>query len=173
MEHLISEVYDKANPVNPQSARMTVHYTLKFNKAKVVADAVKDVYRELLSSKDKALQNNGNNDKKPMSTGNTYIFGGDSDSSEGKRTQVTFNGRLSVGVDEHSNTLLVSTDGQNLMENVMRLITALDESAKPSVTSMRVVQLGPGMTSNDFAQGIRQQAPGTARRRMGFSRTSK
>ena len=49
-----------------------------------------------------------------------------------------------VGVDETSNTLLVSAEGENLMENVKQMIETLDEAAKP-LSSVSVVKLQGGV----------------------------
>src|SRR5205085_8009617 len=49
IEDLI-KLYDQPDPINSKTARVTVTFTLKYSKAKAVADAVKDVYRDLLSS---------------------------------------------------------------------------------------------------------------------------
>jgi hypothetical protein len=143
----LMKIYDKSTPPDPQAGRHTRPVTLKYNKAKIVAEAVKEVFRELLSTKDRALQNP--NEKKAPSMGTTIFYDApsSSDTTE-KRTQVTFNGRLSIGIDEHSNTLLVSTDGGDLMRRVMDLITALDEASKPARTQLKVVQLGAGMSDS-------------------------
>jgi len=154
IEELI-RVYDKPDPVNAQSARVTTVFTMKYAKALVVADAVKDVYRDLLSSNDKALQGNQQEDKKRPTAGPTYIINeGSADSGEEKRTQVSFKGKLSLGVDEYSNTLLVSTEGENLMQAVAKLIEALDESAKPVQTNLRVVRLGATMDSSQVRAAL-------------------
>ncbi len=132
IEQLI-KIYDQPEPMDSRAARMTKTFQLKYSKAKVVGDTVKDVYRDLLSSNDKALQQQQGGDqknKRPESQ-NTYItnFGGGED--EGKPTEVRFKGKLSIGTDELSNTLVVSTEGENLMNNVERLIESLDNGRAP------------------------------------------
>ena len=67
---------------------------LKFSKAKAVADAVKDVYRDLLSANDKALQANQKRPERQV----TYVFNA-GDSGTDQKTP-TFKGLLSIGVDE-------------------------------------------------------------------------
>ena len=139
IEDLI-EVYDQPEPTNTASARVSMAFPILHSKASIIADAIKDVYRDLLSSNDKALQNNNNPEKKNReSQATTYIFG-DSGGGEPDRTQVRFKGKLSIGIDDVSNTLVVSAEGENLMNNVAELIKTLDEAAKP-LANYSIVQL--------------------------------
>ncbi|MCU0978017.1 MAG: hypothetical protein MUF25_02500 [Pirellulaceae bacterium] len=137
IEELI-RLWDTAPPSDTQSARMTAVFPIRYSKAETVAETVKEVYVDLLSSNDKALQK-GRDDKRPGNQ-TTYIFGESGSGEPDRRTQVSFKGKLSIGVDSVSNTLLVSTEGQNLMENVSKMIEALDEAAKP-VSEVEVVTL--------------------------------
>ena len=124
------ELYDQPEPTNAKAARVTTVVPVKWSKAQVIAEAVKDVYRDLLSSLDKALAQSPDQKQKPASQ-NTYIFGGeDEEGGKEKKTQVTFKGKLSIGVDELSNTLLVSAEGENLLANVTKMIRLLDEAAR-------------------------------------------
>ncbi len=149
IEDLI-EVYDQPEPTSSQSARVSQSFALQYSKATIVANAIKDVYRDLLSSNDKALQTNNPESKNRESREATYIFGG-AGGDEPERTQVKFKGKLSIGVDEISNTLLVSAEGENLMLNVAQMIETLDEAAKP-LSSYSVVHL-KGSTN---AERVRQ-----------------
>ena len=57
IEELV-QIYDQPPPTDTQSVRKTELIHLKYSKAKVVADTIKDVYRDLLSANDKALAEN-------------------------------------------------------------------------------------------------------------------
>ena len=137
IEELV-RLWDTPPPSDTQSARMTAVFPIRYSKAETIAETVKEVYVDLLSSNDKALQK-GRDDKRP-SNQTTYIFGESGSGEPDRRTQVSFKGKLSIGIDAVSNTLLVSTEGQNLMENVSKMIEALDEAAKP-VSQVEVVTL--------------------------------
>ena len=50
--------YDKPEPTDAQSVRKRQTFTLHYSKAKVIAETIKDVYRDLLSANDKALATN-------------------------------------------------------------------------------------------------------------------
>lgn len=51
-----------------------------------------------------------------------------------------FKGLLSIGVDELSNTLVVSAT-ESLLQNVGQMIESLDNAARPTVPSMQVLQV--------------------------------
>ncbi len=138
IEDLI-EVYDQPEPTNSQSARVSTVFPIRYSKASIIAAAIKDVYRDLLSSNDKALQSNNPEKKNRESREQTFIFGSSS-SGEPERTQVTFKGKLSIGIDEVSNTLLVSTEGENLMKIVGEMINSLDRAAE-TLSNFSVVHL--------------------------------
>jgi len=148
IEELV-RLWDTPPPSDTQSARLTAVFAIRYSKAETIAETLKEVYLDLLSSNDKALQRN--RDDKRTGSQTTYIFGDGGNNEPDRRTQVSFKGKLSIGVDVLSNTLLVSTEGQNLMDNVSKMIEALDEAAKP-VSEVRVLTLN----GNVNAQRVRQ-----------------
>ncbi|MBM4091642.1 MAG: hypothetical protein FJ276_19775 [Planctomycetes bacterium] len=142
------ELYDVPEPVNVQNARITRLFPIRFSRASVVADTVKDAYRDLLSDNDKALQQNrpgGPPERGFGGSGMSFIAGfGVAEGGESKdRTSVRFKGKLSIGVDDITNTLLVSTEGENLMRVVAQMIDELDEAARP-VSNVSVIALQRG-----------------------------
>jgi type II secretory pathway component GspD/PulD (secretin) len=135
IKSLIDE-YDKPQESDSQSARLTKYFPVRYSKASTVAETIKEVYRDLLSANDKALQSNQKNQKKPnVDRIYTYIDGG----SDDKHTRVRFKGLLSIGVDPLSNSLIVSAP-ENLMNNVTTMIEVLDEAAMPS-SNVQVVKI--------------------------------
>src|SRR5690606_7373159 len=115
------ELYDIPEPMNAQTARVTKLFHVKYSKAVVIAETIKDAYRDLLSSNDKALQGaqqQQQNNRPEATIIRNYgpQIGGDADNSnQEKRTQITFKGKLSIGIDEITNTLLVSAEGESLL----------------------------------------------------------
>ena len=144
IEELI-EVYDLPESNDPRAIRVTRIFGLKYSQASVISDTVKSVYRDLLSSSDPALQPKGDDKQPPQSQGpsTSYIFGrSNTDTTkkdEPKETPIRFKGLLSIGVDEISNSLVVSS-ASGLMEDISQLIESLDKAAKPS-TKFEVMQL--------------------------------
>ena len=132
------EVYDKPTPSDAQTARVSAVFPIRYSKAEAIAETIKDVYRDLLSANDKALsQNPEQRNRMPNQT--TYIFneGGE---NEPERTQIAFKGKLSIGVDAVTNTLIVSAEGETLMKSVSEMIKTLDEAGKP-LSSVSVIPL--------------------------------
>lgn len=125
------DLFDREDPPDMRSARRTQIFRVRYSKASIIADAIKDVYRDLLSETDKALEKYNQN--KEQRTGAersyTYIYGDNGNTDE--RTQVKFKGLLSIGVDDLSNTLVVSAQ-DNILNNVSQMIESLDEAARPT-----------------------------------------
>lgn len=141
IEELI-EAFDVPAESDSMAVRKTQIFPLRFSKAKVVADAIKDVYRDLLSENDKALANQQKkDDQRPVERTVTYLYdppaAGD---SQAPPSPVKFKGLLSIGVDELSNTLVVSAT-EGLLENIGQMIDSLDDAARPTVPSMQVLQV--------------------------------
>jgi hypothetical protein len=157
IEELIT-LYDRVEPPDSRMARMTTVFTLRYSKAKIVGETVKDVYRDLLSSNDKALQQQqggDQNQKNSKRAENVYItnFGGE-EGEDPRGTQVRFKGKLSIGIDELSNTLVVSTEGENLMNNVAKMIESLDQAAKPALNHVEVMNVKGTMDTREVRRAL-------------------
>lgn len=163
IEELI-ELYDQPEPSTSQSSRVSSVYQVRFSKASTIAEAVKDVYRDLLSSNDKALaqqQQQGQNGEQRPTRSTTYILGGTDERQE--KTQVTFKGKLSLGVDDLSNTLVISTEGESLMEIITQMVRSLDEAARPTST-VQVVRTRNGLNPAHLHQVLAQMFDPSAAR---------
>ena len=143
------DLYDKQQD-DSQSVRKTETVHLEYSKAKVVAETVKDVYRDLLSSNDKALQGAKSDDR---NSGRMFIYEFSS-GDDGKKDQKMpkFKGQLSIGIDELSNSLVVSAPAY-LFDQVHKMITDLDQAAAPTST-IKVIKLGQGVTSQQAREAL-------------------
>jgi len=129
VEDLI-ELYDQPPTTDSESTRRTEVFPIRYSKAEVVAETVKEVYRDLLSERDKSL--GGRKEKDRQEPRPTYFYGPATSGDEGAdRKMPRWKGYLSIGVDELSNTLIVSAP-EFLFRDVERLIKQLDESARPT-----------------------------------------
>ena len=139
IEELI-EIYDRPQSTEARSIRKTQIFKIQYSKAKVIADALKEVYRDLLSENDKALQEGKGNKKedRPAERSYTYIYGGGGEGEE-QEEPIKFKGLLSIGVDETSNILIISAT-EGLLNNVSQIIESLDQAAQPN-SSFKVVQV--------------------------------
>ncbi len=145
IEDLITNVYDiPPGAADAKAIRKTQVFKIRYSKARIVADAIKDVYRDLLSDNDKALAeaNNNRKDTRPSGPSYTYVFsdGEEDGASKKPETPVKFKGLLSIGVDELANNLIVSAP-ETLLENIAPAIEELDQAAKSTVTTVRVRRL--------------------------------
>lgn len=154
------KLYDVPEPVNAQNARVTKLFHVKYSKATVIAETIKDAYRDLLSSNDKALQNQQQqqNNRPEATIIRNYgpqLGGNEGDQDREKRTQMTFKGKLSIGIDEVTNTLLVSAEGDSLLNLIGDMIEQLDQAAQPE-ERVRVVQLGGDIDPQRLTETLRR-----------------
>ena len=142
IEELIA-IYDRPQSSEPHAIRKTKIFQLQYTKAPVIAEAIKDVYRDLLSENDRALQQNqqGKEKDRPSDRGVTYIYGnsGGDDGDAAQESRIKFKGQLSIGVDSVSNILIVSAAG-GLLDNIGQIIESLDAAAKPN-SAVQVIQV--------------------------------
>lgn len=92
---------------------------VKYSKAESIAASLKETFRDLLSANDKAFQEGDDGESKRDS-------GGDS----GGGFSFAYKGKLSIGVDVVTNSILVSAEGQTLSKIVLDLIKELDDQAR-------------------------------------------
>lgn len=144
------EFYDSPEPVDSDTARVTQTIPVRYSKARTICDALKDVYRDLLSEKDRAFADK-REQQGPREVYN-YIRGSSQDTESKLEKSPKFKGMLSIGVDEHSNTLIVSAPSF-LFVSVAEMIRRLDEAARP-VETVRVIKLGPGVNAAQVQEAI-------------------
>lgn len=134
------DVYDRQSASDPQALRRTEIFQLQYSRAPAIAETIKQVYRDLLSANDPALQN-PNQQKPPEEPKFTYIMGraNTEEKSDSPAQPIKFKGLLSVGVDENSNSVIISST-EGLMREIRGLIERLDLAAKPSNT-VQVLQV--------------------------------
>ena len=144
------DIYDQ--PVG-EVTRKTEIVPVKYSKAQDVATALKEVYRDLLSSKDKEFQDQRNGDRRGR-TETYYRFFGGSGSSDNKKAPVkmAFEGALSVGVDVVSNALIISAE-EEIFNNVKALVTQLDERAKPN-TVVQVYEVQGSLSAPELQKAL-------------------
>jgi hypothetical protein len=134
-------MYDNPKPTTTRPSRVTQVFSIKHSRASVIAEVLKDVYRDLLSNKDKAMESY--NQSKSQGKGQrgyiSYDFGEHDD--DGKMSQGRFSGSLSLGIDDSTNTLLVSCASQNMMLNIQQIVTTLDSAAVPAAQTFQVLQI--------------------------------
>jgi type II secretory pathway component GspD/PulD (secretin) len=140
------KVYDRAQPMDAKSVRRTETVHLRYSQAKAVADTIKDVYRDLLSSNDKALAGQQEQRRERF-----IRFSFDDEGTSQKAPN--YKGLLSIGIDEVSNTLILSAPAY-LLDEVGKMAKELDEAAKPVAESVSVVKISPGLSAAQLEESI-------------------
>ena len=128
------DLYDQPESQDADLQRKTEIYEMRYSRAEAVAEVVKEVFRDLLSSNDKAFtreRRDGEGRNGAVSYGTNYV------------TRIPqFRGLLSIGVEDTSNTLVVSAPTY-LIGDVMQLIRDVDErSAGHKVQVLQVNGVG-------------------------------
>lgn len=147
------KIYDQPPSEDSVTRRRTDIVPIRYSNAQDIGTAIKEVYRDLLSSKDKEFQAGGREgDDGGRSRSERFsFFGGSSSSSSQKKStpmKMSFEGALSIGVDEISNSLIISAD-DTIWENVRDLAVSLDEKAKPD-TVVQVHELRSSLKATDL-----------------------
>jgi hypothetical protein len=149
IERLVA-LWDVPDKVDDSRVRYTQIVAIKYSRAELIVETMKEAFRDLLSSNDKAFEKK--NDR----------GGGESGESAGDTSSVTseggmnfsFSGRLSFGVDKVTNSILVSCEKQ-LLELLVSTIERLDEAAKPSANiEVHEVELGGNESLKKALQAI-------------------
>jgi type II secretory pathway component GspD/PulD (secretin) len=164
IESLI-KLYDGEDVPDSKSVRHTKLVNLRYAKAAEVAEVVKDVYRDLLSPNDKALQRNVGQPQQQQREGGfrspsaSYL----SDDPAASQNIPRFKGMLSIGIDERANGLAVSAP-QILLADVLKMVDRLDEAAKPTRAVVRIMKLRqPGSAAHiERALGPAKPAAGNS-----------
>ncbi|WP_242631838.1 secretin N-terminal domain-containing protein [Rubripirellula amarantea] len=165
------ELWDVPEPVNKRKTRFTKLVEIKYGKAEKIAETVKEAYRDLLSSNDKTFVGGGGaGGGRPGGKGNDVAKsrGGsgtgleDSQSgSEGGGADFSFKGKLSLGIDSVGNTLLVSAEGEPLLDLVANMIGQLDDASRPQ-GDVKIVKLSGDINSDSLENALKALKGGSS-----------
>jgi len=144
------EIYDRPVGADSAATRRTEAIKIRYSQATDIATALKEVYRDLLSSKDKEFQGKDGQGKARNETYYRFYSGPPEDGNKKpSAVKVAFEGALSIGVDEISNTLIISAQ-EDVWDSVRQIVQSLDEAAKPN-TVVHVHEIS-GMISSTKLQ---------------------
>lgn len=156
IEELI-RLWDVPETVNPRRVRYTKLVHIQYGNAAKIAETVKDAYRDLLSSNDKAFQAGGGGKRGgAQNASNRESGSGLEDSESGKDgggQDFSFNGKLSMGVDEVGNTLLISAEGESLLDLIAEMVDKLDVAAKPG-GDVEIINLSGGVSAEAVQRAL-------------------
>ena len=124
------ELYDRPHPVDKDMARQQRVIIVRNVKAEQAAETLKEVYRDLLSSNDKAFDARQINSRDPgLRIGYAYST----------RKEAQYQGQLSIGVDAKQNAVIVSAPGY-LIKEVESLLEKLDGATGERSVVVRAVK---------------------------------
>ena len=148
IESLI-KLWDIPQKTNKSKLRYTKLVHVEHSKANSIVDAIKDAYRDLLSTNDKAFE------KKGGAEGGSESKHDDSSNSVSASGGMSYNftGRLSMGIEPLTNSIIVSAEGEDLLKLVTDMIKELDVAAQPS-GAVQMIQLG-GTNSAAMEQALK------------------
>jgi len=158
------ELWDVPEPVNKRKTRFTRLVKIEYGMADKIAETVKEAYRDLLSSNDKAFSggrgqnqpggNNGGGEATKSRDGNGSGLQNTESGQDGGGADFSFKGKLSLGVDSVGNTLLVSAEGEPLLELVTDMIKQLDQAARPQGV-VEVLRISGGISGESLQNALR------------------
>jgi type II secretory pathway component GspD/PulD (secretin) len=163
IERLI-DAYDQPAAEDAAMERVTQPIKIKYSRASTIATAVKEVFRDLLSSKDKEFDaKDGKGGTTSSGSGVTILsYSRNNNQNDQKKSaplKVGFQGALSLGADDVSNIVLVSAQ-KEVFDGVVEMIRQLDEEAAPK-TTVQVHRLS-GSVRAEYLQKALDEAVGTA-----------
>lgn len=146
------EIYDQPLAEDAVHQRKTEIVQVKYSRADDIATAVKDVYRDLLSSKDKEFQTRDGNQRGNRRQEIYYRFPGMSENNKSAPVKMAFEGALSIGVDSISNSLIISAEEQ-IFDGIKQLVMTLDNEALPE-TVVQVQRITGSGTAEELQQAL-------------------
>ena len=135
-------------------ARRTATVKIEYSKASTIVAAVKEVYRDMLSKRDKEFDTAEQKARANTKDYLTTIRFKDPDGS-GRATDPTFigfDGVLSLGADDTANVVIVSAS-EEIFDSVVATVRALDDEARPK-TAVQVRQLSGGVASAELRRAL-------------------
>ncbi|WP_231617734.1 secretin N-terminal domain-containing protein [Novipirellula aureliae] len=157
-------LWDVEALANNRRARFTKLVQIHHGNAKRIAETVKEAYRDLLSSNDKTFQGGGgaggeqaqraqkNAARNRSGSGSELVAseGG----GNGGNADFSFKGKLSIGVDEVGNTLLISAEGEPLLNLICEMVEQLDNAALSS-GEVQVLKLSGSISSGSLQSALK------------------
>jgi type II secretory pathway component GspD/PulD (secretin) len=157
VEQLIQQ-FDRPTRKDSVELRQTAPIKVLYSRPSIIANAIKEVYRDLLSSRDKEFQNGDQKDKRGRSERVTIIDYPGASSGEGNDRpsplKISFDGALSLGPDDVSGVLIVSAQ-PGIFKDVVEMVHQLDEQAKPQ-TTVQVYRVGGSVSAEALKKTLEQ-----------------
>ena len=131
------QLWDVPDPKenDESTARFTKRIPIKYTRSELILTTVKEAYRDLLSANDKSFEK-------------------DSEEKRESSGSFSYKGKLSLGADEVSNSILVSAEGKQLFTIVCDMIEELDEAAKEAGV-IEVIAIGDKINPQSMESALK------------------
>ncbi|HBE67722.1 MAG TPA: hypothetical protein DDW52_06190, partial [Planctomycetaceae bacterium] len=137
------ELWDVPEPESEiDDSRYIQLVKIQYSTAETIANTLKEAFRDLLSANDKAFQD-GDEESKRDGGGDDGGF------------SFAYKGKLSLGVDPITNTILVNAEGRVLSELIIGTIKDLDEQAKTE-NEVGVYKMPATVNGKDVAETLKR-----------------
>ena len=141
---------------DPLPTRLTQLIKVENTQARLIGDAIKDVYRDLLTGNESPAR--GDQRDRPWPEPRySFVFNSSARSGDTSEVQAKFKGQLSIGVDDASNTLIVSAPAA-ILENVRETIESLDEAAGSETMHVKVLRVDRNVNAAEFQKRLQRIA---------------
>ncbi len=142
------ELWDVPEKVDKSTIRFTKLIKVRYSRAENIVNTIKEAYRDLLSANDKTFQDDqeGGDDQNKRGGGSQGVQG-DGFNFGGLK------GKLSLGPDALTNSILISAEGEDLMKIVEDVIRELDEAAQ-DLGSIEIYQATAGLNGNSVKNAL-------------------
>lgn len=144
------ETWDRKPSTDRVYNRRTVTMKLRYAQASNVVEALKEVYRDLLSRGDKEFDTEERKASGSLYAYLTKIHYGDGESTD--PAFIGFDGLLSLGADDEANVVIVSAR-EEVFGSVVDAIRQLDEQSRPT-QSVQVLSLANSGATEDIRRAL-------------------
>jgi hypothetical protein len=149
------EQFDKPSGTDSVEVRQTAAIKIQYSRPSIIAAAVKEVYRDLLSKRDKEFDRNDKREERSSTEHMTvinYSSGTDDNASRPTPVKIGFDGALSLGADDVSGVLIVSAQ-KALFGDIVRMVQELDKEAAPK-TTVQVHHINGNVSAKSIQQAL-------------------
>ncbi|MEM8733239.1 MAG: secretin N-terminal domain-containing protein, partial [Planctomycetota bacterium] len=142
------ELWDVPEEEDTSRIRYTKLRPVRYSRAENIVNTIKEAYRDLLSANDKTFQGGEDGDDEESKRGG----GGGGVQGDGFNFS-GLKGKLSLGPDTLTNSILISVEGKDLMEIIEDIIKQLDEAAMDQ-GKVEVLTLSGGMSGSSLKKAL-------------------
>lgn len=143
------ELWDVPEEVDTSLVRYTKLIKVRYSRAELIVNTIKEAYRDMLSATDKTFQGGeegGGDDESKRGGGGSGVGGGG-------LTMTGLKGKLSLGPDALTNSILLSVEGEELMKVIEGVIEELDEAAKDQ-GAVEVYKVAGNVNGNSLKKAL-------------------